>query len=65
MKSMALYNIGTLIGRDYLVFTTERISELGLPEAISELEEAVRLNPDDEDAKYNLEFLERLLSMKQ
>jgi hypothetical protein len=65
LKSMALYNIGTLIGRDYLVFMAERTPGLGLAEAIDELAEAVRLNPDDEDAKYNLEFLERLLTMKQ
>ena len=58
IKSLALYNLGTLIGRDYLVFLDERIASLGVAEAIDMLVEVVRIDPNNEDAKYNLEFLE-------
>ena len=60
LKSLALYNIATMIGRDYVIFSYERLSGLGLEDAINYLKEAVRLDPDNEDAKYNLEYLERV-----
>jgi len=58
LKSLALYNIGTAIGRDFIVFSETRSSELGLAMAIAYLQEAIRLDPTNEDAKYNLEYLE-------
>lgn len=60
LKSLALYNSGTMIGRDYLIFVAERIQELHVVDAISMLAEAVRLDPNNEDAKYNLEYLEKI-----
>ncbi|NLK72126.1 MAG: hypothetical protein GX285_03820 [Clostridiales bacterium] len=60
IKSIALYNIATMIGRDFVLFSYDRLSGIGLADAISFLKEAVRLDPDNEDAKYNLEYLERI-----
>ncbi len=59
LKSLAYYNMGTALARDYRVFSGERLSEYGLSDAISFLREAIRLDPLNEDAKYNLEYLER------
>jgi tetratricopeptide (TPR) repeat protein len=65
IKSLALYNIATMIGRDYVLFSYERLSGIGLEDAISYLKEAIRLDPDNEDAKYNLEYLERIQIERQ
>jgi tetratricopeptide (TPR) repeat protein len=62
LKSMALSNIATMIARDYQVFAEERSIQFGLPEAVSLLQEAIRLNPDNEYAKLNLEHVESLLT---
>ncbi|RQW04246.1 tetratricopeptide repeat protein [candidate division KSB1 bacterium] len=49
-QSQAYYNIGNSLYR------------LGkLPESILAYQEALKLNPDDQDAKYNLEFVRRQL----
>lgn len=49
-QSKAYYNMGNTLYR------------LGkLPEAILAYKQALKLNPDDEDAKYNLEFVRRKL----
>ncbi len=49
-QSQAYYNIGNSLYR------------LGkLPESILAYQEALKLNPDDEDAKYNIEFVRRQL----
>jgi tetratricopeptide (TPR) repeat protein len=61
IKALALYNIGTAIGRDCMIFTGERSAELSFTMAITLLQEAVRLDPANEDAKYNLEYLEYYL----
>ena len=60
LKSLALYNIGTLRGRDALVAMGSSGVRLGVAEGISKLAEAVRADPNNEDAKYNLELLEKL-----
>jgi hypothetical protein len=60
LKTLALYNLGTLIGRDYLVFMEARSPELGMATGISKLAEAIRIDPNNEDAKYNLELLEKV-----
>lgn len=59
LKSLAYYNMGTAIVRDYVFLSEERLAEYGLSEAILFLKEAVRLDPYNEDAKYNLEYCER------
>ena len=59
LKSLAYYNIGTAIVRDYLFLSEERIADFGLSEAIIFFKESVKLDPGNEDAKYNLEYCER------
>jgi len=60
LKSLALYNIGTLRGRDAVVAMGASTTQFGVAEGISKLAEAVRADPTNEDAKYNLELLEKL-----
>jgi hypothetical protein len=60
LQTLALYNLGTLMGKDALTSTSESTPWFGVPEAINKLAEAVRIDPNNEDAKYNLELLERL-----
>jgi hypothetical protein len=43
----------------------ERTPGIGLSEAISQMAEAVRFNPDNEDAKYNLELLKKIQQLIQ
>jgi tetratricopeptide (TPR) repeat protein len=50
MQSMAYYNIGNALYR-----------QNKLPESIQAYQEALKLNPDDLDAKYNLEFVRNKL----
>jgi len=50
MQSMAYYNIGNAL---------YRLNKL--PESIQAYQEALKLNPDDEDAKYNLEYVRNKL----
>lgn len=59
LKSLAYYNIGTAILRDYIFLSEERMAEYGLSEAIIFFKESVKLDPDNKDAKYNLEYCER------
>jgi tetratricopeptide (TPR) repeat protein len=65
LQSMALSNIGTMIARDYLFFEEERSLSFGLTDAKNMLMEAVRLDPDNEYAKYNLEYIESLMRAVQ
>jgi Ca-activated chloride channel homolog len=50
MQSMAYYNIGNALYR-----------QNKLPESIQAYQEALKLNPDDQDAKYNLEYVRNKL----
>jgi hypothetical protein len=60
LKALALYNLGTLMGKDALSALSGSTPSFVLADAINILAEAVRLNPDNEDAKYNLELFEAL-----
>ena len=60
LQTLALYNLGTLMGKDALTSTSESTPWFGASEAVNKLAEAVRVDPDNEDAKYNLELLEML-----
>jgi hypothetical protein len=60
LKSSALYNLGTMMGEDALA-TNGQTPSFGVLDAINHLAEAVRLDPDNESAKYNLELFEALL----
>lgn len=58
--SLALYNSGTLMGIDYLTSKSSLTPAFGIVDAIDKLAEAVRTDPNNEDAKYNLELLEKV-----
>jgi hypothetical protein len=60
LKALALYNLGTLMGKDALTAISGSTPFFGMADAISQLAEAVRNDPDNEDAKYNLELLENV-----
>ena len=62
-KALALYNLGTLMGKDTLTIVSGGTARFAVAEAINKLAESVRIDPDNEDAKYNLELLEELQSM--
>jgi hypothetical protein len=63
LKSLAFYNLGTLMWAEAypgsslsMLLTQADIRQ----QAITNLAEAIRLDPDNEDAKYNLEYLEKI-----
>jgi len=60
LLTLALYNLGTLMGEDSLTVLSGSTPWFGLMEGISRLAEAISIDPDNEDAKYNLELLEKL-----
>ena len=62
LLSLALYNLGTLTGR--AAFFHQPLPGIDLGDAIAKLTDAIRYDPDNEDAKYNKELLERLLTRK-
>jgi hypothetical protein len=60
MESLALYNLGTVMGGNALSVVSGNTPRFSLDEAISRLVESVRLDPDNENAKYNLELLQEV-----
>ena len=62
LKALALYNLGTLMGKNALTAISGSTPSFGVVDAISKLAEAVWIDPNNEGAKYNLELLERLLT---
>lgn len=60
LKSIALYNLGTIVGREAYAFGQTGTPRVGMAQGISKLAEAVRNDPNNEDAKYNLEIVEKL-----
>lgn len=62
LKSLAFYNLGTLMGIDAISLILGNTPWFGLEDAIIKLEQSVRLNPNDESAKYNLELFQKLRS---
>jgi hypothetical protein len=63
LKSLACYNLGTLIGR--AAFFSVQLPGIDLGESLTKLGEAIRDNPNNEDAKYNYELLERRIERKK
>jgi hypothetical protein len=59
-KSIAFYNLGTIAGREAYAFGQTGTPRVGTAAAVSKLAEAVRNDPNNEDAKYNLEIIEKL-----
>jgi len=61
LKSIALYNFGTIVGREAHAFSAASTPRVGVAQGIIKLGEALRNDPNNEDAKYNLELLEKWL----
>lgn len=68
LKSLALYNWGTLSAREAyassLAFSLAGTPRVEMTQAIVWLREAIRYDPNNEDAKFNLELLERVLAIE-
>lgn len=62
LRSLALYNLGTLTGR--AAFFRQQLPGIELGDAIAKLTDAIRSDPSNEDAKFNEELLERVLTRK-
>ena len=60
LKSLALYNLGTLIGREAWAFRIISNPRADMAQASLWLAEAVRNDPGNEAAKYNLELVEKV-----
>jgi hypothetical protein len=64
LRSLAFYNLGTLMAREAyassLGFALIGSPRVDMTQAILKLSETIRLDPDNEDAKYNLEVLDRV-----
>jgi hypothetical protein len=65
LKSLASYNSGTLLART--AFLSQQLPDTAsyIVGALSKLGEAIRNDPHNEDAKFNLELLERVLERKE
>lgn len=62
LKSLALYNLGTLVGGQVFDESLPAQSRFQIAQyAIAALKEAIALNPDNQKAKYNLEILRNKL----
>jgi hypothetical protein len=61
IKSLAYYDLGTLIGREANAMSLGGTGQprTDMAEGIRKLGEALRANPGNEDAKFNLELMER------
>lgn len=68
LRSWALYNLGTVSAREAyastLAFGLVGTPRVEMSEAILWLAEAIRLNPANEDAKYNLEVLDKVRALE-
>ncbi len=68
LRALAFYNLGTFLAREAyassLAFGLLDSPRVDMNEAIVRLSEAIRLDPDNESAKYNLEVLDRMASVK-
>ena len=65
LKALALYDIGTVMGIEGLGILGDTTPLFVISEAIGKLSEAVRLDPGNEAAKYNLELLEKVQAILQ
>jgi hypothetical protein len=60
IKSLAYYNFGTLVGREAYALRLAVPPRIEMAEGIRKLGEALRADPNNEDAKFNLELMERV-----
>lgn len=61
LKSLAFYNFGTMTGRRAFYERLPSTRLIKMAEAITMLAEAIRNDPNNEDAKFNRELLERVV----
>ena len=68
LRALALYDLGTFLAREAyasnLAYGLVDSPRVDMTEAILRLREAVRLDPNNEDAKYNLEVLDLVASVE-
>jgi hypothetical protein len=66
IKSLAFYNYGTLIGREAWAqaLPGPGHAQVDMTEGIRKLGEALRADPSNEDAKYNLELMEKVAQVQ-
>jgi hypothetical protein len=64
LKSLAYYNFGTLVGREAWAQSLAGTPRLDMAEGIRKLGEALRADPNNEDAKFNLELMERAAQLQ-
>jgi hypothetical protein len=60
LKALAYYNLGTIMADNASTVIKNATPFFGIAEAYARLIEAVRLDPSNEDAKYNLELCEKI-----
>ena len=60
LRAVALYNLGTIMGDNAASVIRNAVPTFGVAEAYARLLESVRLDPSNEDAKYNLELCEKI-----
>jgi hypothetical protein len=62
LKSLAYYNLGTLVGREAWAQSLPGPgnTQTDMIEGIRKLGEALRADPNNEDAKFNLELMEKV-----
>lgn len=65
LKSLALYNLGTMLGRLALAEGLPSARRSDMTQALTKLGEAIRNDPNNEDAKFNLELLERAVGVEE
>lgn len=60
LRALAYYNLGTIMADNASTVINNATPFFGIAEAYARLIEAVRLDPSNEDAKYNLELCEKI-----
>lgn len=64
LKSLALYNLGTIAAKSALDEQLLNKRHIEITEAVTKLANAIRNDPDNEDAKFNKELLDRILDQE-
>jgi hypothetical protein len=65
LKSLALYNVGALIAREsYASSLSSGTAQVEMAMGIANLKEALRIDPNNDDAQYDLELLEKMAKIQ-
>lgn len=65
IKSLSFYNLGTIIGISFNDIRFNEDPRYEIEVALDKLREAIRHDPYNEDAKYNLELLESIFNIEE